>query len=99
MKKILALLIVSMLLSTANAAVIINDASFENIDINPNSFLYGPASPDWTFISTSGVIDPFSAFTSSEAPDMENSSDLSRTRVPSCKKYFFQPQEITELVI
>ena len=67
-KKIITLLALSV--STANAALItVNDSSFENTDIAANSFQYTPASPDWTFNAGSGLIDPFSLFTSSEAPD------------------------------
>lgn len=53
------------------AAVVINDASFEDVDVAPNSFIYTPSSPDWIFVSTSGVIDPASVFASGAAPDGE----------------------------
>ena len=57
-------------ISTANAAFItINDASFENTDIAANSFQYAPASPDWTFSASAGLVDPFAPLISSEAPD------------------------------
>lgn len=51
--------------------VVIGDPSFENIPVNANSYVYVPISSDWSFSLTTGVVDPFCDFTSSEAPDGE----------------------------
>ena len=77
-KKIATLFLLTIFVSATNAAVIVNDASFENINIDPNSFQYNPVSPDWTFIDEAGVIDPFAAFSSLEAPDGEQFSFIQR---------------------
>ncbi|MFC1823408.1 PEP-CTERM sorting domain-containing protein [Thermodesulfobacteriota bacterium] len=72
MKYLFALLAVLLFATTTNVmAITIGDASFEDISVAPNSFLYSPTSSDWTFSTLAGVIDPFSAFGSPEAPDGE----------------------------
>ncbi len=81
MKYIFTLVAVLLFASTTNVmAITINDASFEDISVPDNSFAYSPISPDWSFFGAgAGVIDPFSGFESTEAPDGEQFAFIQST--------------------
>ena len=66
---VLSTVLLSMVFGGVAQATIISNGSFETPDIPDNDFLYNPSGGTWSFLDSSGIIDPVSGFTAPPAPD------------------------------